>query len=129
MAVVGLPAAILLVFHGRKEADLNARIQYYVNMNSDSFYTNVYVLYSKVDAGEVIDESFLDKRTVSSSDRLNISVAELSDIAGMHAKIALPAGSVMTPDLVYDGPGISDDERILDLNNVVLPYGLKEVNI
>lgn len=126
MAVAGLPASILLVFHGRKEADLKAKVQYYENMRSDSFYTNIYVLNSSVGAGEVIDESILDKRTVSSSDRLNVSVTELSDITGMHAKIALPAGSVMTPDLVYDGPGISDDERILDLNNVVLPYGLKE---
>ena len=129
MAVAGLPAAILLVFHGRKEADLKARVQYYENMSSDSFYTNVYVLNSSVCAGEVIDESFLDKRTVSSSDRLNLSVTELADITGMRAKIALPAGSVMTPDLVYAGPGISDDERILDLNNVVLPYGLKEGDI
>ena len=129
MVVAGLPAAVLLFFHGRKEADLKARVAYYENMAKDSFYTNIFVLNSDVGAGEVIDEKSLSKRTVSSSDRLDVSVVEISDIAGMCAKIALPAGSVMTPDLVYPGPGIKDDERIIDLNNVVLPYDLKEGDI
>ena len=129
MAVVGLPATILLLFHGKKEAELESRVAYYENMHSDSFYTNIYVLNSSIGAGEVIDESALSKRTVSSTDRFEICAADLSAIAGMRAKIALPAGSVITPDLVYDGPGISDDERILDLNNVVLPYELKEGDI
>ena len=129
MAVAGLPAAILLLFHGRKEAALSARIAYYESLSSDSFYTNIYVLNSSINAGEVIDESLLDKRTVSSSDRFDISATELADIAGMRAKIALPAGCVLTGDLVYDGPGISDDERLLDLNNIVLPCDLKEGDI
>jgi len=129
MAAVGLPAVMLLFFHGRKEADLESKLSYYESINSKSFYTNIYVLNNSVEAGEIIDEKALSKRTVSSSDQLDLCATELSDIAGMHAKIALPAGCVLTGDLVYEGPDIADDERMLDLSNVVLPFDLKAGDI
>lgn len=80
-----------------------------------------------VDETKIIDSSIFDvKKGDIATDNEALSVAEANKPVVYKMKVAVPAGTIITKDMIYiDGQETTNDERLQEYNMIVLPSQLK----
>ncbi|MGN1299393.1 MAG: hypothetical protein ACI4UE_05370 [Candidatus Scatovivens sp.] len=101
----------------------------------ESKQIKVYVAASNLESGTELTSGVLVQQmvqtTVDTSNIINDSIFSITDeetgeMIKYKTKINIPAGSIITQDMIYqDGNGVSNDERLQEYNMISLPSQLK----
>ena len=101
----------------------------------ESKQIEVYVAASDLESGTELEQGILVKQmvqtTVNTTNIVDDSIfytvdEETEETVKFKTKINIPAGSIITQDMIYqDGEGVSNDERLQEYNMIALPSQLK----
>lgn len=72
-----------------------------------------------VDEGEVLSDNDLEVVTLRVAEG-RMKGQNISEYEGKCTKLSMKKGTILSSELVYDFPGVADDERLLDLSYVKL---------
>jgi hypothetical protein len=102
-------------------------LSYYEQLQSAYQYTSICVLTGDVTAGEELTEDMICQRQVQSTEDLSaVTALSPEDLVGKRLKVSLTGGTALSPELLYEGEPVAEDERRVELTQVSFPQTLKQ---
>lgn len=125
--LAGIPLTGMLMSERQNTQQTKESLDYYVQLHEQYSYTNLFVLTQDVTAGEELTADMFQVLRVQSSENLSAAQSPVKeDLLGKRLKISLAKGAALSTDIVYEGAGIADDERRVELRELELPQNLRE---
>lgn len=119
--------AIFLFRQNMQSKELKKQVAYYRKLEQESRYLTVWTLKKDLKAGDNIKKSDLSEVNVQVRNGAHVSgMADSKAIIGKHVKTALKKGTLIQPDLIYEGEVNQDDLRIKELSCLKLPQQIQE---
>jgi hypothetical protein len=125
--LVGIPLGGMLRGMRQDNEQIRESLTYYEQLQSAYHYTSICVLTKDVTAGEELTGDMICQQQVQSTEDLSaVQTPSLEDLAGKRLKVSLAKGATLTPDLLYEGEPVAEDERRVELTETGFPQTLKE---
>ena len=125
--LTGIPLAGMLLYAKKQTQQTTESLNHYEQLHEQYSYASIFVLTRDAAAGEELTADMIRMQRVASSEDLSaVQSPAKEELIGKRLKVSLAKGASIGTDIVYEGVTVTDDERRVELSQLMLPQTLKE---
>jgi hypothetical protein len=125
--LAGLPLGGMLRGVQQDNQQIQESLSYYEQLQSAYHYTSICVLTGDAVAGEELTADMICQQQIQSTEDLSaVAAPSQEELVGKRLKVSLAKGAPLSPDLLYEGEPVAEDERQVELTDTSFPQTLKE---